>query len=283
MKNLSTSNDLMQLDSKKRYIVGHFSDLSGENYHTFTKVASHLRDDCNFAASTGGEDFKHERQSGDVVYYRPVKSTNENDNYYQGSISSQEALYAWASEKCVPIVREITFENAEELTDEGLPFLILFHDVNDHHSIARFEKEVSKQLMHERSAINCLHADGAKFMHPLHHLGKTAADLPLLAIDSFRHMFLFPDIHELSVGDKLLQFVKDLHSGKLHQDFHNPQPVTTAKSVVGDPKSKGDTPHIPKTSASNQNEDHDSTSDPPDSVFIHLAPSRQRYSFRDEL
>jgi endoplasmic reticulum resident protein 44 len=31
-----------------------------------------------------------------------------------------------------------------------------------------------------------------KFSHPLHHLGKTAKDLPVLAIDSFRHMYVFP-------------------------------------------------------------------------------------------
>ncbi len=48
------------------------------------------------------------------------------------------------------------------------------------------------------ASINCLHADGAQFMHPLQHLGKSAADLPILAIDSFKHMFLFPDINEIS-------------------------------------------------------------------------------------
>jgi hypothetical protein len=31
--------------------------------------------------------------------------------------------------------REITFENAEELTEEGLPFLILFHNPDDTDSI----------------------------------------------------------------------------------------------------------------------------------------------------
>ena len=40
--------------------------------------------------------------------------------------------------------------------------------------------------------INFLTADGSKFSHPLHHLGKTAKDLPVLAIDSFRHMYVFP-------------------------------------------------------------------------------------------
>lgn len=39
--------------------------------------------------------------------------------------------------------------------------------------------------------VNFLTADGLKFTHPLHHLGKTAADLPILAIDSFQHMYLW--------------------------------------------------------------------------------------------
>lgn len=46
-------------------------------------------------------------------------------------------------------------------------------------------------------SINCLLADGKKFAHPLHHLGKTEKDLPLIAIDSFRHMYLFPDMKQL--------------------------------------------------------------------------------------
>ena len=40
--------------------------------------------------------------------------------------------------------------------------------------------------------INFLTADGVTFAHPLQHLGKTKKDLPLIAIDSFRHMYLFP-------------------------------------------------------------------------------------------
>jgi len=35
----------------------------------------------------------------------------------------------------MPNNREITFENAEELTEEGLPFLILFHSPDDTDSI----------------------------------------------------------------------------------------------------------------------------------------------------
>ena len=39
--------------------------------------------------------------------------------------------------------------------------------------------------------INFLTADGVTFAHPLQHLGKSKNDLPLIAIDSFRHMYLF--------------------------------------------------------------------------------------------
>ena len=42
--------------------------------------------------------------------------------------------------------------------------------------------------------IQFLTADGLTFAHPLQHLGKSKKDLPLIAIDSFRHMYVFPDI-----------------------------------------------------------------------------------------
>jgi endoplasmic reticulum resident protein 44 len=42
-----------------------------------------------------------------------------------------------------------------------------------------------------------VYADGNKFTHPLHHLGKTVNDLPVLAIDSFRHMYLFADFKKI--------------------------------------------------------------------------------------
>ena len=49
---LASPSDLYTLDSKKRYVVGHFKVENSENYKTFIKVASLLRDECNFVAST---------------------------------------------------------------------------------------------------------------------------------------------------------------------------------------------------------------------------------------
>ncbi len=53
--------------------------------------------------------------------------------------------------------------------------------------------------------VNFLIADGQKFAHPLHHLGKSKDDLPLIAIDSFRHMYLFPNYSDMEIPGKLKQ------------------------------------------------------------------------------
>ena len=47
-------------------------------------------------------------------------------------------------------MREITFENAEELTEEGLPFMILFHDPSDTESIKAYKSIVESQLIKEK-------------------------------------------------------------------------------------------------------------------------------------
>ena len=57
-------------------------------------------------------------------------------------------FHTWAVEKCSPLVREITFENAEELTEEGLPFLILFHHPDDHDSVKAYTELVTRVNIH---------------------------------------------------------------------------------------------------------------------------------------
>ncbi len=71
--------------------------------------------------------------------------------------------------------------------------------------------------------MNFLTADGLQFSHPLSHMGKTSSDLPVLAIDSFQHMYVFPYYvkTDLEKPGLLKQFIADLHSGKLHRRFHN--------------------------------------------------------------
>ena len=65
-------------------------------------------------------------------------------------MNNYDVLFEWAHDKCVPLVREITFSNGEELTEEGLPFLILFHRAEDTESLKQFTAEISRSLIEER-------------------------------------------------------------------------------------------------------------------------------------
>lgn len=53
-----------------------------------------------------------ERLSGDNVVYKPA-GEGVPDMIYLGTLSNFDLIYAWAQDKCVPLVREITFENGE--------------------------------------------------------------------------------------------------------------------------------------------------------------------------
>lgn len=83
-----------------------------------------------------------------IVVFRSDKAlSNDEDETYNGSFDN---LNVWAQEKCVPLVREITFENAEELTEEGLPFLILFHAPDDVKSVKMYKDIVTRTLIDEK-------------------------------------------------------------------------------------------------------------------------------------
>jgi len=95
-----------------------------------------------------------------IIAFRSDKALSvEMDETYKGSLSVYDELNVWAQEKCVPFVREITFENAEELTEEGLPFLILFHAPDDLQSVKQYKYIVTKSLLSEKrmSFYFCLH------------------------------------------------------------------------------------------------------------------------------
>lgn len=273
---------LDEIDLNKRHMIGYFATQDSDQYRNFAKVANMLRDSCKFHAALGPVS-EPERTGGDTVVYR-APNTRREDLTFTGSLTAYDYMLQWATDKCVPLVREITFENAEELTEEGLPFLILFYNPDDKSIIDRYNNEVSKQLLHEKNNINFLTADGSKFSHPLHHLGKSAKDLPVLAIDSFRHMYVFPhNVNtDLEKQGLLSTFIADLHSGKLHREFHHgPDPTTTSTEEPG--QAKEASAHLPHDK-SEPNQDVKHPTSPPESSFIKLAPSRNRYTIlRDEL
>ncbi|CAF0823024.1 unnamed protein product [Brachionus calyciflorus] len=264
-------------DKKKQMVIGYFLSDQSELFKTFTKLSSFLRDSCSFIAVVA-EQNAIRRDNPEQISFK--KDIEQQEVVYNGDLNQYDALYAWANEKCTPLVREITFENAEELTEEGLPFLILFHKPEDTDSLRIFENEVAKQLGHYKNTINAVHADGNKFSHPLHHLGKSVSDLPVLAIDSFRHMYLFPDYNKLTKDNYLAKFVEDLHSGKLHREFHNgPDPTQEPPKVEQVDLNANN--HLPKLGEEQKHNKPDSST-PPESVFVKLAPSENRYSIKYE-
>ncbi|KAH9495745.1 Endoplasmic reticulum resident protein 44 [Bulinus truncatus] len=281
---VNSLESLDELDGKKRHIIGYFDSKSSDNYRLFARVANILRDDCEFHAAVGPISAT-ERTSGDHIVARPP-NTKHQDETFTG-VMNFDSLSQWATNKCTPLVREITFENAEELTEEGLPFVILFHHPDDSSSVEIFNRVVTEQVLHEKVNVNFLVADGLKFAHPLHHLGKSTDDLPILAIDSFRHMYLFPhDVKkDLATPGLLKHFIEDLHSGKLHREFHHgPDPTTPppADDAKDEPEAQKNIPR--DTSDEPQQPVQNKITSPPESTFKKLAPSRNRYTIlRDEL
>lgn len=112
-------------------------------YENFQKVASALRDECAFHVGVG-EWAKQKNPAGNSLFFR---APNERTDFeYTGPLASYEYLLHWATDKCVPLIREITFENAEELTEEGLPFLILFRTTGDEAAEKKFAEAVNSEL-----------------------------------------------------------------------------------------------------------------------------------------
>lgn len=243
---------------KRLAMIGYFASNTSAGYLNYMRVAISLKDDCPFYGYFGDAS-----RAPQIVFREEGKS----DSIYTGSIDDLTAMFTWVYEHCVPLVREITFQNGEEMTEEGLPLLILFYSPEDKSTKELFKQRVEADLKDLRGTVNCVTADGVMFAHPLHHLGKHKNDLPVLAIDSFRHMYVFPNFEDIKVPGKIYDFIKDLHSGKLHKDFHNPPPPTQDNIAA---PTRGEV----KRSAPQS---------PPESTFKKLAPARSRYSFRDEL
>ncbi|VDM02226.1 unnamed protein product [Schistocephalus solidus] len=129
----------------------------------------------------------------------PAQNPPKREGCPEKVLSSINDLTKWAADICTPLVRRLTFANAEEITELNLPLLVLFHHPDDVETVAKFKSLMEQHFsdfqgkyQSVRRRFSVLYADGKEFSHPLMHLGKELTDLPLLAIDSFQHMYLFP-------------------------------------------------------------------------------------------
>ncbi|KAJ8930722.1 hypothetical protein NQ314_016451 [Rhamnusium bicolor] len=130
-------------------MYGYFDRRDQPEYNIFRRVATNLKDGCQFHVGFGEASKQMHLPGQPIIVFRSDKDrSNDLDETYPGSLSNFDELHIWVSEKCVP--REITFENAGELTEEGLPFLILFHAPDDKESIKRFNEIVQTDLLSEK-------------------------------------------------------------------------------------------------------------------------------------
>ncbi|KIH50995.1 hypothetical protein ANCDUO_18922, partial [Ancylostoma duodenale] len=106
-----------KLNAEKRNVIAYFAQPSGPEYDSLKKVASILREDCSFYVGSGPA-FAAQTAQGPSLSY---KGPNAQDGLaFTGSMQDFNLLKQWLTDKCIPLVREITFENAEELTEATL-------------------------------------------------------------------------------------------------------------------------------------------------------------------
>lgn len=174
-----------------------------EAYDVYRDVSHSLRDDCDFYWVSGlaKTTFADHNQNDHIAFKAAKESWLSSSNLSRFDLPLSPRTFkdflSWASRLCLPVVREITFDNAEELTEERLPFVILFYVGQYQKSIRLFREVIERELMHEYGKVNFLLADGDRFHYPLMHLGRTKQDLPLIVIDSFQHMFMFPNYEHI--------------------------------------------------------------------------------------
>lgn len=151
IKEFHQLKELDKLDTKKRIVIGYFDRRDQQEYQTFRRVATNLKEDCHFHVGFGDNVAQMHPPGSPIIVFRPdVAVSTANDETYNGSLTNFDELNVWVQQKCVPLVREITFENAEELTEEGLPFLILFHGPDDTDSLKDYKMIVETQLLSEK-------------------------------------------------------------------------------------------------------------------------------------
>ncbi|TPP56866.1 Endoplasmic reticulum resident protein 44, partial [Fasciola gigantica] len=259
-----------QITDSRDLIQGLFPQLDPNSAHLqhFRKAVFLERENCSFQL------VHNLSETNEQLVFREAIS-NEVKEITTLKQADFPTVHKWIMDRCVSPVRELTFANAEEIADEGLPFLLLFYDSKSAHLKRRFHDLVKTHLKEERQTVNFLTADGVVFSHPLSHLNKTPKDLPLICIDSLVHMYKHPLPVETILSDPihLKQFVADLHSQKLHREFHyGPETVQqNAAQPTPSPVASFSSPaHVEKQPPSQTT--------PTESIFKRLGPSRMRYS-----
>ncbi|MPC25191.1 STIP1 y and U box-containing protein 1 [Portunus trituberculatus] len=108
IKILQNLDEINELEETKRTVIGYFEKQDSPEYELFRKIAVNLKDDCQFLAGFG-DTVRSMHPPGESIVAFKASITKE-DDAFTGSLSSYDELSIWATERCIPLVREITFQ-----------------------------------------------------------------------------------------------------------------------------------------------------------------------------
>ncbi|KNC80853.1 hypothetical protein, variant [Sphaeroforma arctica JP610] len=222
--NLDVDTHLAENKAKKVVIAKFRHGRDTGDFKAFDNMAKTLRGHCQFYHTDQDHHFE-----GAVGNRLIVLKKHDDHEMYPDQNPDAEVLddtttahlNEWLQAQCKPLIDELTFENSEALVEEGKPLMILFTKPDDSESREIFKKAVRDLVAHEASRVKFLVADGTQFKHPLQHISKTMDDLPVLAVDSFKHMYDFGDFRDLQHSGRIQTFINNLFNNQLHERFHH--------------------------------------------------------------
>ncbi|XP_017857019.1 PREDICTED: endoplasmic reticulum resident protein 44-like [Drosophila arizonae] len=261
IKTFNTSEELEAINRKRRSVIGFFESRQQPDAGLFELLAERYKNDCDFYIRVGAklDNVAYTQRMPTVVFRPDSERTHAADTLFDGSWTSPTELEEWLVKKCVPLVREVDFHNVEEIIEERLPLLVLFHLPDDVLSVKDFKAIVEMQLSNctDCGHFNFVTVDGLKFQHSIFHMGRTLRDMPIIAIDSLRFMYPYDKFDDMYIPGHLKAFIRNFSN---HQRLH-------------------------KLELKNANEQKGDGEAPPLSTFKHLGPSKHRYTLvgHDEL
>ncbi|KAH8419333.1 hypothetical protein KR222_005666, partial [Zaprionus bogoriensis] len=256
LKYFNDMEELEMINVKRRTVIAFFENRKRGELQVFELLAERYKNDCDFYLRIGKrvDEVEYTHSMPTLVFRPDTARTHAVNARFGGDLSNQSMVEAWLLTKCVPLVREVDFNNVEEIIEQRLPLLVLFHMPQDLDSVKDFKSIVEMQLA-DFNQFNYVTVDGLKFEHSVRHMGKTHRDLPLIAIDSLKLMFPYPKFKDMYIPGHLKEFLKSFCDQHLFPKMRT-EPIT-------------DKPADPK----------------PLSTFKNLGPSKHRYTLlgHDEL
>lgn len=210
--------ELQMLNPNRRSVIAFFEYRKHVAFNSFHLLAERYKNDCDFYVRVGPKikNVTYTQRMPTIVYRPDTAHTHAVDEVFAGDVSNQTLLEAWLLKMCVPLVREVDFSNVEEIIEQRLPLLVLFYRPNDMDAVKDFKAIVEQQLMNF-TQFNFVIVDGLKFEHSVLHMGRTKADLPLIAIDSLKLMFPYERFKDMYNPGHLKRFLENFIVVQLNQ------------------------------------------------------------------